>query len=240
MNEKKYSKKKVLILWVVFLFAAAGFYSLFVPDEAAVPTAADSAWEPVYRGETGKNQVAFAINVDWGEDYIPGFLETFAAHDIETTFFLTGRWVTEFPDVAKTIKAAGMEIGNHGYNHKSPNDMSYDENVQDIVNAEDAIQQNLGIKTSLFAPASGEREDQVLQAASELGYRTILWSADTIDWQKPSVDTIILRVKEDLCDGAIILMHPTENTLSALPALIELIEEQGYRIVPISELIKVE
>lgn len=240
MSEKIYNQKRIILLWLVFILAAVTVIGMLWPEGDTVPAAAEPGWEPIYRGVEGKNQVAFAINVDWGEEYIPGFLETLSSGGIKATFFLTGRWTTAFPDVAKTIKGAGMEIGNHGYSHRSPNGMSYEGNVEEITKTEDAIRGHLGIKTTLFAPPSGEREDQVLKAAADLGYKTILWTADTIDWQKPSPDTIVQRIKEKLDDGVIILMHPTENTLAALPRLIEMIGEQGYTIVPVSELLKTE
>ena len=90
----------------------------------------------------------------------------------------------------------------------------------------------------LFAPAAGEIDEQVLQAAEDTGYRVILWSVDTIDWQKPPKETIIERVSAKVTDGSIILMHPTENTAAALDEILCLLEEKGLKPVPVSELIK--
>ena len=42
--------------------------------------------------------------------------------------------------------------------------------------------------------------------------RTVMWSVDTIDWQKPTPDVLINRVMGKIHNGAIILMHPTEST----------------------------
>lgn len=198
----------------------------------------EPAWAPIYQGDSGKNQVAITVNVDWGEEYIPAMLEILHARDLKVNFFLTGHWTERCPDVAKTIADGGMEIGNHGLRHRSPNSMTYEENVADILAAEAAIEAALSIKTTLFAPPSGEIEDQVLRAAEDLGYTLILWSADTIDWQKPEPATMVERIENKLSDGSIILMHPTENTVAALPAILDLIEERGFKVVPVSELIQ--
>ena len=64
-------------------------------------------------------------------------------------------------------------------------------------------------RQTLYAPPSGECEAHVLEAADNLGYDTILWSVDTIDWQKPDAATIIERVESKIHGGAIILAHPT-------------------------------
>lgn len=216
----------ILALSAVYIYTAIG-----QEDVAAVDA-------PYYSGATGNNQVAICVNVDWGEDYIPQMIETFTSHDVKATFFLTGRWTQEFPDVAKEIFDGGMEIGNHGLKHISPNSMSYEENVADIEAAETIIENALHIKTVLFAPAAGEIDDQVQQAASDLGYRLILWSVDTIDWQKPDVQTIVARVGDNVADGSIILMHPTENTAAALDEILTVLEEKGYQAVPVSALIE--
>lgn len=211
---------------------------LFFYDGSTAAVDGEISNTPYYQGEKGKNAVAFAMNVDWGTEYIPGILSIFQEKDIKITFFLTGRWCQENPDTAKAIYSQGMEIGNHGLKHRSPNAMSYEENKADIEEAESIINDTLGIKTMLFAPASGEIEDQVLNAAADLGYKTILWSADTIDWQKPKPDVMTQRVLDKAEDGTIVLMHPTENTLAALPQMIEGIREKGLEIVAVSTLLK--
>lgn len=115
--------------------------------------------------------------------------------------------------------------------------MSYEENRANIAAAEEQIAVATGVKPPLFAPASEKWDYQVLEAAEYFGYRVILWSVDTIDWQKPTPKVITQRVTSKVEDDAIILMYPTENTIKALPTMIRALEKQGYYIVPVSELI---
>lgn len=70
-----------------------------------------------------------------------------------------------------------------------------------------------------------------------MGYPVILWSVDTIDWQKPTAEVIVQRVTSKVSDGDIVLMHPTENTVKALPTLIRTLKKEGFHIVTVSELI---
>lgn len=227
------NRKTLCFIGILLLLLVSAVY---LKMETGKETAAVSS--PYYEGNTGNQQVAICINVDWGEDYIPGMLQTLKEHDAKATFFLTGRWTEKFPDVAKAIKDAGMEIGNHGLRHKSPNGMSYEENIADIQAAEQIIEDTLHISTVLFAPASGEIDEQVQQAAADAGYRLILWSVDTIDWQKPPKETIVERVSSKVQDGSIILMHPTENTAAALGDILDVLEAKGLKPVPVSTLIK--
>lgn len=230
-------REKKTVFSLLLLICTFALIIAFRWEAANSSTAVSTAAEPYYHGETGKKAVAFAMNVDWGEDYIPQVLSVLEKQEVKITFFLTGRWSEKFPDVAHSLADAGMEIGNHGLKHNSPNSMSYDENKADIASAEEKIEAATGIRPTLFAPASGERDDQVLEAAEDLGYPVILWSVDTIDWQKPTAEVIVQRVTSKVSDGDIVLMHPTENTVKALPTLIRTLKKEGFHIVTVSELI---
>ncbi len=191
--------------------------------------------EPFRSGDAESNLVTLTINVDWGNEYIPSILASLEEAGIKATFFLTGRWTEEYPDLAKTIADAGHEIGNHGYSHSSPNASSIEEIQDEISRTEEAIAKATGITTTLYAPPSGECEEHVLEAAEQAGYDTVLWTADTIDWQQPDSETIIRRVTEKISGGGVILAHPTESTAEALPEMIRQVEEMGYTFVTISE-----
>jgi len=205
------------------------FISWFGP---AVPT---TEITPIYQGSGETKQISFAVNVDWGEEFIPEMIEVFDRHQIRCTFFLTGRWTEKFPHLAKALADKNHEIGNHGYKHDSPNKMSLEQVKNDILKAESIIKSATGKMTQLYAPPSGERKTHVLKASHELGYRTVLWSIDTIDWQRPAPETIVTRVLNKAHNGAIILMHPTAPTIKALPVIISELLNQGYSLVPVSE-----
>ncbi|ATW24211.1 polysaccharide deacetylase family protein [Candidatus Formimonas warabiya] len=216
----------LILLLIGYLISNYIYHSLVVPTTEITP---------IYQGSAEKKQISFAINVDWGEEYIPEMLKVFNTHQIKCTFFLTGRWTEKFPELAKSIGENKQEIGNHGYKHDSPNGMSLEENKADIEKAAQIIQSVTGKQTVLYAPASGESQAHVLKAAHELGYQTILWSIDTIDWKNPPPEQILNKVLTKAHNGAIVLMHPTKPTVAALPALISELKKQGYQFVTVSE-----
>lgn len=228
---KKILKKKNLCILGMAALLAVSLCWIWKENEVAMASA------PYYEGSSGKNAVAICINVDWGEDYVPAMLQTLKQHDAKATFFLTGRWTEKFPDTARLIKKYGMEIGNHGLKHNSPNAMTYEENRADIQAAEQIIAEHLGVQTILYAPPSGEIDEQVQRAAEDAGYQLILWSVDTIDWQKPSKETIVDRVLSKAKDGSIVLMHPTENTSAALDEILTGLEKKNLKAIPVSQLI---
>lgn len=194
--------------------------------------------QPIFQGKATEPKVAFACNVFWGEEFLPDMLNTLAVSDVKATFFIGGSWAKRNPEVLKSIAGHGHELGNHTYSHPHPNSLSIEKNKEQILKTEELVDQITGVKTALYAPPYGEYNDKVLLAAHELGYTTIMWSIDTIDWQRPAAEVIKSRVLKKIHNGAIILMHPTEPTAKALPELIKEIKKQGYQITTVSDIIK--
>ena len=143
-------------------------------------------------------------------------LEIFKKNDIKITYFVTGKWAEKNKDILKMIYNDKHEIGNHGYSHVDYNKLSYNENKEGIVKAHNIIKEVLDIDSKYFAPPSGAYNDNTVKAAKDLGYELIMWSIDTIDWRKDSTkDVIIKRVIPKIHNSAIVLMHPTEETVKA-------------------------
>lgn len=195
---------------------------------------------PIYRGNPEKPMASFIINVAWGNEYIPDMLAALKKHQIYATFFLEGRWVKQNPELAKMIAESGHEIGNHSYSHPQMETLTPQKIREEMSKTNEIIEATTGRRVSLFGPPSGGFNDEVVKIADELKMKTILWSVDTIDWQKPSPNVIVERVTSKLHNGALILMHPTASTSSALPALITAIKQKELRIGTVSSLLKEE
>ncbi|MBV6683299.1 polysaccharide deacetylase family protein [Bacillus sp. JRC01] len=195
---------------------------------------------PVYRGNPEKPMAAFIINVAWGNEYIPDMLETLKKHQVYATFFLEGRWVKNNPKLARMIVEAGHEVGNHSYSHPDMKSLQTSKVRDELKRTNDIIEVTTGEKVKWFAPPSGSYRDEVVEIADEMDMRTIMWSVDTIDWQKPSPDVLIDRVMGKMHKGAIVLMHPTASTANALNALIVQVKEKELRLGTVSSLMKEE
>jgi len=179
---------------------------------------------PIYRGHPEKPMVAFLINVAWGEEYIPKMLATLKKHRVRATFFLEGRWVKNHPEMAKMMVDAGHEIGNHSYSHPDLKTMDNESIRKELKKTNEIIEATTGVTCKWFAPPSGSYRDDVVNIAHDLHMYTIMWSVDTIDWQKPSPSVIVKRVTSKLHPGAMILMHPTSSTAEALESMITAIQ----------------
>ncbi|WP_285717425.1 polysaccharide deacetylase family protein [Pelosinus sp. IPA-1] len=227
--------------WYI-LFSAGVFFAIIILSGLLQPifNNAQSVAKPlpIFHGNAAEPKVAFACNVFWGEEFLPTMLNTLDENNIKITFFIGGSWGKRFPSLVTELANHGHELGNHTYSHPHPNALSKEKNKEQIVRTEDLVKELTTIKTTLYAPPYGEYNDTVLYAANELGYTTIMWSIDTIDWQRPPTEIIISRVMKKLHNGAIILIHPTEVTAKALPELIQQIKNKGYQISTVSDIIK--
>ena len=202
-----------------------------------LPSITSTHFKPHYRGPTTEPKVALMINVDWGDEFIGPMLDVFSHFYVSATWFPTGRWVLRQPDLAREIAAQGHEIGNHGGWHGMASEMSRSEVARLIQEGEDAILLTTGQKPQVFAPPAGDFNQQTVAVAAELGYKTVLWTIDTVDWQRPAPTVIIDRVLSKLSNGALVLMHPTQPTLEALPVILDHLANRGFVCVTVGELL---
>ncbi|WP_412095337.1 polysaccharide deacetylase family protein [Bacillus haynesii] len=192
--------------------------------------------EPIYRGHPDKSMVSFIINVAWGNEYLEEMLPVLQKHRVKATFFLEGRWVKQHPDLAKAIQNGGHEIGNHSYNHPDMSKLTRERISEQLRMTNEQIDKTLGVKPKWFAPPSGSFRKEVVDQAHKMGMGTIMWTVDTIDWQKPQPAVLQQRVLSKVHNGAMILMHPTDPTAKSLAVLIQNLHEKGYQIGTVSQL----
>ena len=162
-------------------------------------------------------------------------LKVFKENDIKVTFFVGGCWVGNNSEMLQAIYHNGHEIGNHGYFHKDHKSISLEKNQEEIYLTHKIVKENIGIEMELFAPPSGSYNNDTLSVAYNLGYKTIMWTKDTIDWRDKNTTLIYNRAVAKPSNGDLILMHPTKNTLEALPDIINFYKSNGYNLVTVTE-----
>lgn len=195
---------------------------------------------PIYSVETKEKKVALSFDAAWGNEDTQQILDILAKYNIHVTFFMTGGWVEDFPEDVKKIHEAGHDLANHSENHKNMSQLTDSDCKDELMKVHEKVKELTGVEMDLFRPPYGDYDDHVIQNATSCGYYTIQWDVDSLDWKDYGVDSILKTVTEhkNLQNGSIILMHNgAKYTAQALPQVIEGLLEQGYEIVPISELI---
>lgn len=226
------NRKKMMLCTVLLILVVT-----FIMSLQMISINTMNYYDPVYKGEADEKEIAFACNVVWGNEYLPEILQILKDNNIRITFFIGGDWATKNSEDLKAIYQAGHEIGNHGENHKKQSQLNIEQNKREILKAEESIKNVTGVKTTLFAPPYGDVNKTVVDTAEGLGYKVIMWSIDTIDWKTTDYSEIIKRVENKQHNGAIVLMHPTEVTVKALPGLIKSLQNKGYEISSVSNVL---
>lgn len=219
----------ILVLAVLFVLAI----SIFVP---IAPQTAQT-FAPIYNGDRQSGRVSLMINVYWGTEYLDEMLKVLEEEDVKTTFFVGGSWVAKNGEYLQKICKNGHEIGNHGYNHKDHKKLSQEAQRREIETTHKLVKSITGTEMTLFAPPSGSYNKTTLAVAGDLGYKTIMWSKDTIDWRDKDEDIVFSRATKGVEAGDLILMHPTFHTAKALPKIIKTLKANGLSVSPVSEVL---
>ena len=105
------------------------------------------------------------INVAWGDEFIPTMLQVLNKENVHATFFFDGSWLLKHLETAELIGKAGHELSNHAYSHKNMSQLSRREQLNEIVKTQQLLETKLGIKNTLFAPPSGDFDEETVQIA---------------------------------------------------------------------------
>ena len=93
----------------------------------------------------------------------------------------------------------------------------------------------------MYRPCGGEYNDDVIASMKELGMPIILWNLDTLDWKYRDADSVRDHILEQAKDGSIVLEHDLyETTVDGVLQAIDILQEQGYAFVTVSELAEIK
>jgi peptidoglycan/xylan/chitin deacetylase (PgdA/CDA1 family) len=179
-----------------------------------------------------------ALTFDDGPDplFTGHILDVLKEKNIKATFFVLGQNVKDNPDLLKRIHQEGHEVANHGYSHTYTSSQF----VRELVRTDELIYQTINQHTRFYRPPGGLVSKSVIDGVRNNGYVVTLWSVDSWDWQNPGPARIVQNVLKSSFPGAIILLHDggekREQTIQALPGIIDRLGQQGYQFVTVSEL----
>lgn len=216
--------------------------SICVPDTGVMPVAPTI----ITRGTPTTKEVSLTFDSDGGNPAnATSYLDTLQRDGIHATFFLTGQFAQANPSIVQRIVSNGHDLGNHTIDHPDlANPPRTDTFVcNEIAGAGTTLASIAGRSPRpYFRPPYGSYNTQVVNLAGGLGYDTILWNIDPRDWDSTTtVQDILNRVlnSPNLGPGAIILMHINSvSEAAALPQVISGLENKGYTIVPLSQLLQ--
>ena len=235
---------KVLNLKSV-IFCAAAFALVAVLSVSAHFTGAYAVYfntsprlVPIYSVGRDDKCVSITFDCAWGTEHTDDILKALKVGGVKATFFMVEFWTEKYGDYVKKIDEAGCEIGTHSSTHSYMSKQNSEEIRLELTTSSEAITNITGKPVELFRAPYGDYDDELIKTASELGYYTIQWDVDSLDWKDLSATDIAMRVINGVKSGSIILMHNNGlHTAEAVPIIVETLKNRGYTFVPVGELI---
>ncbi|WP_416151205.1 polysaccharide deacetylase family protein [Salipaludibacillus sp. HK11] len=195
-------------------------------------------------GDGTKNYIA--LTFDDGPDplYTPQILDILKDKGVPATFFAIGEQVKKHPEIMQRIVKEGHAIGNHSFTHPEFPKIQSNEVRDEISNTQEVLSKTIGRKPDLFRPPYGALTRADEEFLHQVGFQTIMWSVDTLDWTGLSGDKIFQIVVNQIEPGGIVLQHNIDwnpdnlnGTVEALPRIIEELQHQGYTFVTVQTLL---
>ena len=220
-----------LILAIVLIFWT-------VNSPAIVGVSASKRELPVYCVQREDKVVALSFDAAWGNEDTQTLIDILNRYEINTTFFVVGDWVDRYPESVQALWENGNEIMNHSSDHAHFSSLSTEQIIDNLEQCNSKIEAITGVSPTLFRCPYGEYDDHVISTVNSIGMTAVQWDVDSLDWKGLSAQEIEKRVLERVQPGSIVLFHnAAENTPQALPRIIESLLADGYRIVPVSQIL---
>jgi peptidoglycan-N-acetylglucosamine deacetylase len=182
-----------------------------------------------------KGEVVLTFDDGPRPETTPLVLKALADQCVKATFFMVGNNIAQFPDLARRVVAEGNSAGMHSYTHPHLGKLTPADQLADLKKTQDVYQATFGT-TALAYRFPFLEETPTLMSALK-AEKVAVFSVDLGigDWEE-NVTTGLLaaRLLENLkaTGGGIILMHDAYGPpAKALPTLLKMLKEDGYKVV---------
>ena len=163
-------------------------------------------------------------------------LNTLEKYDAKATFFVVGNRVNSYRSSVKRAADMGCEIANHTYNHTFLTSAGYDTIVSEINRTNNAVYNITGKYPQIVRAPGGEVNSRVLNTVQ---YPFVGWDVDTLDWSSRNASSVVSKIKNNVRNGSIVLMHDLySSTASATETIVPWLIDRGYCLVTVSELME--
>lgn len=195
-----------------------------------------------YADDSGDKVLYLTFDNGYEQGHTADILDVLKEEKVPATFFVTGHYVKEEPELVKRMANEGHIIGNHSYHHPDFSVISKESIKEELDTLEAAVAEITDQKEMQYLrPPRGIFSEQTLQWTKELGYTHVFWSLAFADWRtdaqkgwKYAYDEILSQVHP----GAIILLHTvSSDNAAALSRVIKDLKKQGYTFKSLDDLV---
>lgn len=202
----------------------------------------ETACELLVSGSPTANMVAITFDDGPDPEYTPEILRVLREANVKATFFLVGRKVLAYPEIARQIVAEGHIVGNHSYSHNDLGKLSRIALAAEIDWTQRAITEVCGVTPLLFRPPRGVTSPVLLELLADRGLVLSLWTMSSQDWLQLTPGGIASSITRRAVAGDVFLFHDSgdfvsssgasrDATVLALPRVIDGLAKKGLAMV---------
>ena len=224
----------LLILTVVWFTNSDSIQSAreFIQNNIYVWSETQEEKLPIYCVDTDKQRIALTFDTAWGNEDIPQILKILKQENVKAIFFITGDYFDKNDGIIRRMLEEGHEVGNHTMRHYSMPELNYEKCENEILELDRLFYNKFGKHMRFLRPPKGEYNKQVLDVATSLNYKCIMWSFAYKDWltnEQKGSDYAFTSVTENFHNGAVLLLHAvSKDNADALASIIQEARKQGY------------
>jgi peptidoglycan/xylan/chitin deacetylase (PgdA/CDA1 family) len=220
--------------------AATSAAATSAPTTAPTTTGSPSASRFVANGSRTGDAVALTFHAAGDTGRATRLLDLLARSRTPITVFAVGNWLAANPRLAQRILADGHELANHTWSHQAMGSLAASALGPEITRCAEAIRAAAGTIGRWFRPSGIDvPTPAILAAAAAAGYPTTVgYDIDSHDFQDPGAAAVRANVVPKLQAGAIVSLHfDHENTIEALPGILDALRAKGLRPVTTTTLL---
>lgn len=193
---------------------------------------------PIYNVKRDDKVVALSFDAAWGNEQTQKLIDILAEYNVKTTFFVVGDWVDKYPESVAALHNAGHEVMNHSNTHPHMPSLSKSDIQKQIEDCNKKIAAITGVTPTLFRAPYGDYNNNLILTLKGMGMYTIQWNIDSLDWKELTPEQMTARIIPKVTPGSIILFHNGgKYTPDVLPSILSTLQNDGYKIVKVSEII---
>ncbi|MCX5749372.1 MAG: polysaccharide deacetylase family protein [Candidatus Saganbacteria bacterium] len=212
------------------------FFKIYVQNEQELLRGVK--YHKLINGDPFLKEIALTFDDGPHPHFTMKLLEILKKNNIKATFFLVGKKAVQYPRLVREEMASGHSVGNHTYSHLNLTLIPSEDAAVEIKACGLALMNITGQYPHLFRPPGGDYDTETIRVAEQLGYTTVLWTANTGDAANIGKRAIKIRLFNRIDNGGIILMHDgIQATIDILPQVIGELKKEGYDFVTIDEMI---
>lgn len=173
-----------------------------------------------------------ALSFDDGPSkYTKEIVDILVEHKVAATFLFIGNKVSGNPQAVSYADQHEMSIGSHSWDHSNMTDNGDAENANNLMKANQALEQIIQSPVTIFRPPYGSINDNLAAEVTEQQMKVLLWNRDPEDWNVKSPEDILQYVYNADPSGGIYLFHEKKITVEALPAIIKYFQGKNLKFV---------